>query len=36
MLGVTDKGRVEQGVAAGINAFVPIDDALRFLSAEPG
>jgi serine protease Do len=35
VLGFTDKGLRTPEAPAGLNFFVPIDDALRFLSAEP-
>jgi S1-C subfamily serine protease len=35
VLGFTDKGLRSAEAPTGLNFFVPIDDALRFLSAEP-
>jgi len=35
VLGFTDKGLRSPDAPTGLNFFVPIDDALRFLSAEP-
>ena len=35
VLGFTDKGIRTKDAPTGLNFFVPIDDALRFLSAEP-
>ena len=35
MLGFTDLGMRTADAPTGLNFFVPIDDALRFLSAEP-
>jgi S1-C subfamily serine protease len=36
VLGFTDKGLRSSEAPTGLNFFVPIDDALRFLSLEPG